>query len=79
MSQTPLGVTSPPMGWFESHEGDFQKLGRLSRPSTYHLLTCSLRDLRGFDREGMPEVDRESGPVAVKTQIDTAVRFDAAL
>ena len=61
MSQTPLGgdVTEPPLGWFESNEGGFQKLGRLSRHSNHHLLTWSLRDLRGFDREVMSEVDRE--------------------
>ena len=65
MSQTPLGVTDPPwghrppLGWFESNEGGFQKLGRLSRHSNHHLLTWSLRDLRGFDREVMSEVDRE--------------------
>eukprot|EP00966_Prymnesium_polylepis_P116002 2681307-Prymnesium_polylepis.1 len=48
------------MWWFESNEGGFQKLGRLSRHSNHHLLTWSLRDLRGFDREVvMSEVDRE--------------------
>jgi hypothetical protein len=31
----------------------------LSRHSNHHLLTWSLRDLRGFDREVMSEVDRE--------------------
>ena len=49
----------PPLGWFESNDGGFQKLGRLSRHSNHHLLTWSLRDLRGFDREVMSEVDRE--------------------
>jgi hypothetical protein len=48
-----------PLGWFESNEGGFQKLGRLSRHSNHHLLTWSLWDLRGFDREVMSEVDRE--------------------
>eukprot|EP00966_Prymnesium_polylepis_P132181 3056545-Prymnesium_polylepis.1 len=43
--------TDPPWGWFESNEGGFQKLGRLSRPSNHHLPTWCLRDLRGFDRE----------------------------
>ena len=52
-------VTDPPWGWFESNDGGFQKLGRLSRHSNHHLLTWSLRDLRGFDREVMSEVDRE--------------------
>ena len=52
-------VHRPPLGWFESNEGGFQKLGRLSRHSKHHLLTWSLRDLRGFDREVMSEVDRE--------------------
>eukprot|EP00966_Prymnesium_polylepis_P058099 1345735-Prymnesium_polylepis.1 len=41
----------PPLGWFESNDGGFQKLRRLSRHSSHHLLTWSLRDLRGFDRE----------------------------
>ena len=54
-----LVCTSPPLGWFESNEGGFQKLGRLSRHSNHHLLTWYLRDLRGFDREVMSEVDRE--------------------
>ena len=33
--------TSPPLGWFESNEGGFQKLGRLSRHSNHHLLVVS--------------------------------------
>jgi hypothetical protein len=32
-------VTDPSLGWFESNEGGFQKLGRLSRHSNHHLLT----------------------------------------
>ena len=53
--------TDPPwrLGWFESNEGGFQKLRRLSRHSNHRLLTWSLRDLREFDREVMSEVDRE--------------------
>eukprot|EP00966_Prymnesium_polylepis_P251260 5809192-Prymnesium_polylepis.1 len=43
-----------PLGWFESNDGGFQKLGgRLSRHSNHHLLAWSLQDLRGFDGEVM--------------------------
>ena len=41
---------SPPLGWLESNEGGFQKLGRSSKASIYYFLTGSLRDLRGFAR-----------------------------
>ena len=41
---------STPLGWLESNEGGFQRLGRSSKHSIYYLLTHSLRDLRGFDR-----------------------------
>ena len=47
-----------PFGHVESNEGGSQKLERLSRPSPHHLLTWCLRDLRGFYREVMSEVDR---------------------
>ena len=41
---------SPPLGWLESNGCCFQNLGRSSMASIHHLLTFSLRDLRGFDR-----------------------------
>ena len=59
----------PPLGWFESNDGGFQKLGRLSRHSNHPLLTWSLRDLRGFDREVVSEVDREVMGLGVSTGI----------
>eukprot|EP00966_Prymnesium_polylepis_P131620 3044161-Prymnesium_polylepis.1 len=51
-------VTDPPWGGRNRPEGGVQKLGRLSDPlsSLTALLTCSLRDLRGFDREVMSHV-----------------------
>ena len=42
---------SPPLGWLESNEGGFQKLGRSSKASIYDILAGSLRDLRGFARD----------------------------
>ena len=48
-----------PFGHVESNEGGFQKLGRLSRPSNYHLPAGSLRELHGFGREMMSQADRE--------------------
>ena len=42
---------SPPLGWLESNEGGFQKLGRSSKASIYDFLAGSLPDLRGFDRD----------------------------
>ena len=42
---------SPPLGWLESNEGGFQKLGRSSKASIYYLLAGSLRDLHGFARD----------------------------
>ena len=42
---------SPPLGWLESNEGVFQKLGRSSKASIYYFLAGSLRDLRGFARD----------------------------
>ena len=42
---------SPTLGWLESNEGGFQKLGRSSKASIYYLLAGSLRDLHGFARD----------------------------
>lgn len=42
---------STPLGWLESNEGGFQKLGRSSKASIYYFLAGSLRDLRGFARD----------------------------
>ena len=42
---------TPPLGWLESDEGGFQKLGRSSKASIYYLLAGSLRDLHGFARD----------------------------
>eukprot|EP00966_Prymnesium_polylepis_P310802 7180942-Prymnesium_polylepis.1 len=56
MSQTPLA----PWGGSNRMRGVFRKAGEaVSRLSNHHLLTLSLRDLRGFDCEVMSEVDRE--------------------
>ena len=53
------GCYSTPLGWLESNESCFQRLGTSSRPSTHHLLTRYLRHLRGFAHGLMRHGDRE--------------------
>jgi hypothetical protein len=58
----PTQGTDPPWGGSNRMRGVFRSWGGCLDTliiTSLHLLTWSLRDLRGFDREVMSEVDRE--------------------
>ena len=54
-------TTVLPLGWFESNEGDFQKLGRSSKPSIFDLLTRSPPGLARVRSMLMCEAEHPTG------------------
>ena len=62
---------SPPLGWLESNEGVFQKLGRSSKASIYYLLTFSLPALARI-RSKLMRAGRGDADLCRLSQVVTA-------